>query len=126
GSGSIVGALENPLGAVGGSSGLNLGYLGGSVTLPGSDTPIFQVGALVRALRGDSRANILSQPSLVTLDNHEAEFKVVQEVPFVTGQYTNTGNGSSNPTNPFQTITREDVGLILTVTPHINEGSAVR
>ncbi|MEZ5465281.1 MAG: type II secretion system secretin GspD [Lysobacteraceae bacterium] len=127
GSGSIVGALTNPLGAVGSSSGLNLGYLGGAVTLPGMDTPIFQVGALVRALRGDSRANILSQPSLVTLDNHEAEFKVVQEVPFLTGQYTNTGSsGGSTPTNPFQTINREDVGLILTVTPHINEGSAVR
>ena len=128
GAGGIFGAATNPLSGLTGSSGLNLGYLGGAVTIPGINggEPIFQVGALVRALRGDSRANILSQPSLVTLDNQQAEFKVVQEVPFVTGQYTNTGNGSSNPSNPFQTINREDVGLILTVTPHINEGSAVR
>ncbi|MCB1559653.1 MAG: type II secretion system secretin GspD, partial [Xanthomonadales bacterium] len=129
GAGGIFGSSTNPIAGLAGSSGLNLGYLGGAITIPGINdgNPIFQVGALVRALRGDSRANILSQPSLVTLDNHEAEFKVVQEVPFLTGQYTNTGaNGGSTPTNPFQTINREDVGLILTVTPHINDGSAVR
>ncbi|MCB1566049.1 MAG: type II secretion system secretin GspD [Rhodanobacteraceae bacterium] len=129
GAGGIFGTSGDPATAMATSSGLNLGYLGGAVTIPGLNggEPIFQVGALIRALRGDSRANVLSQPSLVTLDNHEAEFKVVQEVPFLTGQYTNTGtNGGSTPTNPFQTINREDVGLILTVTPHINEGSAVR
>jgi general secretion pathway protein D len=130
GTGSIVGALTNPLGAVGGG-GLNLGYLGGRVTLPigpnGEDVTVFQVGALVRALRGDGRANILSNPSVVTLDHQEAEFKVVQEVPFLTGQYTNTTQGGvSQPTNPFQTVDRRDVGLILTVTPHVNEGNAVR
>ena len=131
GGNSIVGALTNPLGAVGGG-GLNLGYLGGRVTLPlgpnGEDVTVFQVGALVRALRGDGRANILSNPSVVTLDHQEAEFKVVQEVPFLTGQYTNTStNGGANqPTNPFQTVDRRDVGLILTVTPHVNGGDAVR
>ena len=131
GSGSIVGALTNPLGAVSGG-GLNLGYLGGRITLPlgpnGEDITVFQVGALVKALRGDGRANVLSNPSLVTLDHHEAEFKVVQEVPFLTGQYTNTSTdgGSNQPTNPFQTINREDVGLILKVTPHVNEGDSVR
>ncbi|MFA5685066.1 MAG: type II secretion system secretin GspD [Lysobacteraceae bacterium] len=125
GSGGIVGALTNPYGAVG--SGLNLGYLSGTVTLPGSDIPLFQIGALVKALRGDVRANILSNPSVVTLDHHDAEFKVTQEVPFITGQYTNTSNGGSNlPTQPFQTIERKDVGIILQVTPHINEGTSVR
>jgi general secretion pathway protein D len=89
---------------------------------------VFQVGALVKALRGDTRANVLSNPSVVTLDHTEANFKVVQEVPFLTGQYTNTStNGGNNqPTNPFQTVERKDVGLILTVTPHINEGDSVR
>ncbi|HET6604736.1 MAG TPA: type II secretion system secretin GspD [Xanthomonadaceae bacterium] len=131
GTGGIVGALTNPLGAVGGS-GLNMGYIGGRVTIPNptgeGEITVFQVGALVKALRGDTRANVLSQPSVVTLDNHEAEFKVVQEVPFLTGQYVNTSTtgGTNQPTNPFQTIQREDVGLILTVTPHINEGDSVR
>lgn len=125
GAGSIVGALTNPFGAIG--PGLNLGYLSGTITLPGSDTPLFQIGALVKALRADGRANILSNPSVVTLDHQEAEFKVTQEVPFLTGQYTNTGAGGNNqPTNPFQTIDRKDVGVILRVTPHVNEGSSVR
>lgn len=131
GSGSIVGALTNPLGAIGGSNGLNLGYIGGRITIPdgqGGELTVFQVGALVKALRGDTRANVLSNPSVVTLDHTEANFKVVQEVPFLTGQYTNTStNGGANqPTNPFQTVERKDVGLILSVTPHINEGDSVR
>jgi general secretion pathway protein D len=128
GVGSIIAAMINPQTALGGRNGLNLGYVGGQVRLPGSNTAILQVGALVRALRGDGRANVLSNPSVVTLDNHEAEFKVVQEVPFLTGQYTNTStNGGTNqPNNPFQTVERKDVGLILTVTPHINQGDSVR
>lgn len=119
----IVGLAANP-GAVGG--GLNIGYVGGTITLPGSDTPILQVGALVTALKQDGGTNILSQPSIVTLDHQEAQIKVGQQVPFVTGQYTNTGGGSSQPENPFQTINREDVGLTLKVTPHVNEGDSVR
>ena len=131
GAAGIVGALTNPLGAIGGSGGLNLGYIGGRVTIPGPDgepITVFQIGALVKALRGDGRANVLSNPSVVALDHTEASFKVVQEVPFLTGSYTNTStNGGSNqPTNPFQTVERKDVGLILTVTPHINEGDSVR
>lgn len=127
GVGSIIAAMLNPATALQNSSGLNLGYVGGTVRLPGSNTAVLQVGALVRALRGDGRANIMSNPSVVTLDNHEAEFKVVQEVPFLTGSYTNTANGGSNqPNNPFQTVERKDVGLILTVTPHINSGDSVR
>lgn len=129
GLGGIVGAMSDPLGALGGSGGLNMGWVGGRIEIPdgaGGTTTLFQIGALVKALRGDGRANVLSNPSVVTLDNTEAQFKVVQEVPFLTGQYTNTGTGSNQPTNPFQTVERKDVGLILTVTPHINEGTAVR
>lgn len=130
GAAGIINAMTNPLTALAGSNGMNLGWVGGRVEIPDGDggtMTLFQVGALVKALRGDGRANVLSNPSVVTLDNVEAQFKVVQEVPFVTGQYTtsaNTGNNGVN--NPFQTIERKEVGLILTVTPHINEGDAVR
>ncbi len=125
GQGNILNAGSNPL-SLGG--GLNLGYVSGTVTLPGSDTPLLQIGALLRALQGDGRSNILSTPSVLTLDNQQAVIKVAQEVPFLTGQYTNTStNGGSNqPTNPFQTIERKDVGLTLKVTPHVNEGDSVR
>lgn len=79
--------------------------------------------AVLTALESNQEANILSTPSLMTLDNNEAQIVVGQEVPFVTGSYTATGNGgSSNPGSPFQTIKRENVGLTLKVTPHINEG----
>jgi len=125
GAGSIFGAASNPF-SVG--NGLNVGYITGSITLPGSNTPILQVGALARALRGDARNNILSTPFIVTMDNQQAVIKVGQEVPFLTGSYSNTsGTGGSNqPTNPFQTIERKDVGITLTVTPHVNEGDSVR
>jgi general secretion pathway protein D len=82
-------------------------------------------GTIIRALAGDGRTNILSTPSLVTLDNVEAEIKVGQEVPFLTGQYSNTGGGTT-PANPFQTIERKDVGLILRVKPQITEGGSVK
>jgi len=125
GFGSIVGASIDPrtLG-----SGLNIGYVRGTITLPGSNTPILNIGALVSAIASDGRSNILSTPNIVTLDHHEAEIKVGQKVPFLTGSFTNTstGGGAGQPTNPFQTIEREDVGLKLKVTPHINEGDSVR
>ena len=85
----------------------------------------FRFGALVRALSGDADNNILSTPTLVTMDNEEAEIVVGQNVPFVTGSYSSTGSGST-PTNPFQTIQREDVGLLLKIKPQINEGDAIR
>ncbi|MBB5208042.1 type II secretion system secretin GspD [Chiayiivirga flava] len=125
GIGGIIAAMADPAGTLRQSSGLNLGYVGGTIDLGGNQ--VLQIGALVKALRGDGRANIMSNPSVVTLDNHEAEFKVVQEVPFLTGSYTNTSSGGGNtPNNPFQTVERKDVGLILTVTPHINSGDSVR
>ena len=80
---------------------------------------------LLRALEGDGNTNVLSTPTLVTLDNEEAEIVVGQEVPFVTGSFTATGNVSS-PTNPFQTIQRKNVGLTLKVRPQINEGNAIK
>ena len=81
-------------------------------------------GVILQALATDSDTNILSTPSLVTLDNEEAEIVVGQNVPFVTGSFSNTG-ATSGATNPFQTIQREDVGITLKVTPQINEGNAV-
>jgi len=84
--------------------------------------------ALLEALESDGTSNIIGTPVLVTLDNEEAEIKVGQQVPFVTGSYTNgnTGGTSTNTVNPFQTIQREQVGLSLKLTPQINEGDAVR
>ncbi|NOY72124.1 MAG: type II secretion system protein GspD, partial [Gammaproteobacteria bacterium] len=86
----------------------------------------FNFGALIRALEGDGAVNVLSTPTLVTLDNVEAEIKVGQVVPFITGSYTAPGGGGAQPSNPFQTINREDVGITLKVTPQINEGDAVK
>ncbi len=80
--------------------------------------------AIIHALKGDAATNILSTPTLITLDNEEASIVVGQEVPFITGSFTSTGT-SSTPTNPFQTINRKNVGLSLKVTPQINEGNAI-
>ena len=127
GNSSLLGLAGNAAG-LGGLGGLSLGYVDGTVKIPGTDTEILNLGALVRALRGDGKTNILSTPSILTLDNQEAEIKVAQEVPFLTGSYsaTGTGGGNSGVSNPFQTIERKDVGLVLKVTPQINEGDAVR
>lgn len=80
---------------------------------------------LINALQAEDSANILSTPSLLTLDNEEAVITVGRNVPFVTGSFTSTGNNSSNPDNPFQTIERQNVGVTLRVTPHINEGDSL-
>jgi len=79
---------------------------------------------IIKALLGDATTNVLANSSLMTLDNEEAEITVGQQVPFVTGQFTNTG-AAQGSVNPFQTIQREDVGLKLKVTPQINEGDAI-
>jgi len=85
----------------------------------------FNMAVILNALKSQTNANILSTPSLLTLDNQEAYITVGQNVPFVTGSYTNTGAGGDGAQNPFQTIERENVGITLTVTPHINEGDSV-
>ena len=79
---------------------------------------------LIQALDADADTNIMATPTLVTMDNEEAEINVGQEVPFVTGSYSNTGN-AGGAVNPFQTVEREQVGLTLKITPQINEGDAV-
>lgn len=85
-------------------------------------------GVLLQALRGDGNTNVLSTPTLVTLDNEEAKFSVGQEVPFLSGSYSNTGTTTTTgAVNPFQTIDRKDVGTTLSVTPQISgEGNSVK
>lgn len=106
---------------VSGMSGLTLGFLDGTTDLLGAT---LNLGGLISALSSDSDTNILSTPSLLTMDNEEAEIIVGQNVPFQTGSYTSTG--SNDPTNPFTTFERQDVGLKLKVIPQINEGDAIR
>ena len=78
-------------------------------------------GAVLQAVSSDTNSNILSTPSITTLDNEEAYFIVGQEVPIITGSATGSGN-----TNPFQTVERQEIGIKLKVTPQINEGSGVQ
>ena len=80
-------------------------------------------GALIQALKVDEKANLLSVPSVMTLDNQEAHIVVGQNVPFITGSTTSTSSGTSNP---YQTIERKDVGITLKVIPHIGEDGTVR
>jgi len=78
--------------------------------------------AMIRALQGDSNTNLISTPSAVTMDNQEAQIKVAQEVPFITGQFTNTGSTNNGEVNPFTTVQRQEVGTILKITPQVNMG----
>ena len=80
-------------------------------------------GAILQALDSSTSANLLSMPSILTLDNEKASILVGQNVPFVTGSYTTSGNSS---TNPFQTIDRQDIGINLNVIPHIGDNGTVR
>jgi general secretion pathway protein D len=105
------------------AQGLNLGIIKGSLSIPGLGT-ITNLALLARALQTDANTNILSTPTLLTLDNEEARIVVGQNVPFITGQYAVTGSATT-PT-PFQTIERKDVGLTLRVKPQITEGGSVR
>ena len=82
--------------------------------------------ALIQAIRSDGSSNIISTPSLITMNNEEAEVKVTQEIPLITGSYSNSTASVSGTTSPFTTIQREEVGTILKVTPHINEGNSVQ
>ena len=111
---SIAGSLAtgNPAGAIG--SGLTLGAYeerDGEASF----------GAVIQALQSDTNTNLLSTPSIMTLDNQEAEIIVGQNVPFRTGS-----TASNNNSNPFTTITREDIGITLKVKPHIHDGEAIR
>ncbi|CAG0964669.1 Secretin GspD 2 [Burkholderiales bacterium] len=121
GSGQNIIDIAGNIGAAG--QGLNIGVVRGQVTLPGIGT-IANLGVLARALETQASANILSTPSLLTLDNEEAKIVIGQNVPFITGQYAQTGSATT-PT-PFQTIERRDVGLTLKVRPQVTEGGTVR
>ena len=96
-----------------------------SPTLAGAkiDTQGLSFGAVVNALANNSNANLLSTPSILTLDNQEAKILVGREVPFRTGSFSTTGDGTSNP---FTTVNRQDVGIELVVTPHVFENNDVR
>ena len=98
----------------------------GGTALVGTSTGNGSIyGALIKALASDAATNILSTPSLVTLDNEEAKIEVGQSVPELTGSYANSGTTNSS-VNPFQTIDREDIGLKLGITPTIGEGDSIR
>ncbi|MBB5203273.1 general secretion pathway protein D [Inhella inkyongensis] len=101
--------------------GLNLGFLK-------KIGDFYTLGALANFLESETGANILSTPNLVALDNEEAKIVVGQNVPFVTGSFTNTGAGAGagGAVNPFQTVERKDVGLVLRVKAQIGEGGSIR
>lgn len=117
---NIAGIAQNPATA---ARGLNIGVVKGQVTIPGVGQ-IVNLGLLIRALETDANANILSTPTLLTLDNEEASIVIGQNVPFITGSYAQSGGGTT-PT-PFQTVERRDVGLTLRIKPQISEGGTVR
>ncbi len=120
--GNIIGlsAASNAAGlaSAGIGKGLNLG-------LARQINGVYVLGALAKFLEDNNEGNILSSPNLLTLDNEEAKIIVGRNVPFVTGQFTNTG-ASGGATNPFQTIERKDVGLTLRIKPQISEDGQVR
>jgi general secretion pathway protein D len=99
-------------------AGLNLGLIK-------AVAGVYTLGALARFLESNTTANVLSTPNLIALDNEEAKIVIGQNVPFLTGSFSNTGT-SNGSANPFQTIERKDVGLTLRVKPQIGEGGTVR
>lgn len=124
GVGSIIGATTDITSA---GPGLNLGIVRGTtnVTIGGVQVPVLNLGLLARALESDGQSNVLATPNLLTLDNEEARIIIGQNVPFVTGQFTNTGAGQG-AISPFQTIERQDVGTTLRVRPQVSESGTVK
>lgn len=118
GSGTSTGDFDlgNLAAALAQTPGLSLGW--------GAVDDSLSMTVILNALEEQSNANILSTPSLLTLDNEEAYITVGQSVPFITGSFSNTG-ANNGAQNPFQTIERQNVGISLTVTPQINEGDSV-
>ncbi|GBU15065.1 type II secretion system protein GspD [Polaromonas sp.] len=113
-------ATQTPGSLVPPGAGLNVGMVGRS-------NGVYFLGFLANFLQTSGAGNILSTPNLLTLDNEEAKIVIGQNVPFVTGQFTNTGTGGgSSSVNPFQTIERKDVGLTLRVKPQISENGTVK
>ncbi len=131
---SVIGLLGTNFGA-GGNNIINLATGGANGTVaPGRglnfgavqrSNGVYVLGFLARFLEESGSGNVLSTPNLLTLDNEEAKIVIGQNVPFVTGQFTNTGSNSGS-VNPFQTIERKDVGLTLKVKPQISENGTVK
>ena len=119
---SIGGALATGGGQLTGIPSLGNGLTFGIGRISDTGTSI---AAIANFFAGDGTTNILSTPSITTMDNEEAEITVGQEVPFLTGSFSNTGGGNTGAVNPFQTIQRRDVGILLKITPQINEGTAI-
>ena len=132
---SLIGLLGTNFGT-GGKNILQLSTQTAGTTMPGSgmnvgvaarSNGVYFLGFLANFLQTSGAGNILSTPNLLTLDNEEAKIVIGQNVPFVTGQYTNSNSGSnSGSVNPFQTIERKDVGLTLRVKPQISENGTVK
>jgi general secretion pathway protein D len=120
---SIAGVAANPA-SLAAAGGLSLAYLGKKITLA-DGTEVRSLGALARALEEKSIGNILSTPNILTLDNAEAKIVVGQNVPFVTGSFSQA-TSTTGAVNPFQTIERKDVGLTLKIKPQISEGGTVK
>lgn len=115
GIGSILGALQNQdFTSVSGALPAGITAAGSVLNNNGN----LRFGYLINALDRDANTQILSTPSIVALDNEEAQIKIGREVPFITGSFTST-NGNNNAANPFQTIERKDVGITLRMTPHV-------
>ncbi len=114
----LAGAIDDPSTA---PTGLGNGSTFGIGRIASSGV---NFAAMLRAIQGDSTTNVIATPMAVTMDNQEAELKVAQEVPFITGSYAQTG-GNQNEVNPFTTVQREEVGTILKITPQVNEGGAL-
>ncbi len=115
--GDIAAGIDDPSSVKAAPGGLTIG--GGRNEDSGTN-----FAAILRALSGDGDTNIVSMPSVITLDNEEAQIKVAQEVPFLTGSFTNTGTGGGT-VNPFQTIQRQEVGNILKITPQITDENMI-
>jgi general secretion pathway protein D len=103
----------------------------GVPSIPGLTIGVFRqvggelgLGAVARALENDGNGNILSTPNMITLDNELATIKVGQNVPIITGSYTT--NSTTGGGNPFTTVDRRDVGLLLKVRPQISEGGTIK
>jgi general secretion pathway protein D len=136
--GSAVGVMGTNF-SVGGTNLLSLASGASSGNFTGASSPAtglnialgerrngaLVLGALARFIQTNGNGNVLSTPNLLTLDNEEAKIVIGQNVPFVTGQYTNN-NASGGTVNPFQTIERKDVGLTLKVKPQISENGTVK
>jgi general secretion pathway protein D len=123
-----------PAGGVGNIISVNTGAVQGKINLgQGLNVGLLRayngvtsLAAIARMLQSQAQTNIVSTPTLITLDNEEAKIVVGENVPFITGQFTGVGGTGGATTNPFQTIERKDVGITLRIRPQIGEGGAVR